>query len=1769
MRGRVAHRVSRSVLALGVLVLVCWTSVLSAGAAIVREPYLQQVTPTSVTVVWRTDLTSASDSQVQYGLASGGVQAWGAWASTASATAVIPPSNPNVRDHIVTITTSVTPGTKYFYAVGTGTDAQQGGGTVEHFFVTAPTVGTTTPFRAWIFGDSGEGPQPPEGTGDGDQERVRDAMVTETLTNPPDIILHAGDIAYNDGTDLEFTTNHFAMYQNILRHTPSWPTLGNHEAVSAPSAGVGPYYEAHVLPTGSSGTEAYYSFDYANVHFIVLDSMTSDRGTGDAMLAWLASDLGATSQDWVIALFHHPPYTKGSHDSDNVEDSGGRLTDMRENALPILEAGGVNLVLAGHSHGYERSYAIRGVYGYGNLPDFPTPDFGTLLGNGNILNAGDGNPNAGGDGAYQDGTVYVVAGHGGRSIVTPSGHPVMFFSEGRFGSVLLDINGTVLTGRNVRDDGSITDLFAINLPPANQPPTIITPPANVMVTEPNSATFRVVATGSAPLSYQWRRNGSNIPGATGSVYTLSATTVAADNGAQFDVVVANGVSNVTSAPATLTVHASPVPAWTAAAQNPAGIWRDSGFDNRTFRTVLKGTAITASGTPVQVTFRGRSSGSYTLENLSLVQRDGVTLNGVGPLTPVTFGGATSVTVPAGGTVTSDPIAFTLTPGQDVFLTFWVPLGSSGVYRDGGTETAAWYVNGTDVSAEVDWTLLTLSGTKTHVYDAELVEVSPAPDTTAPVLSTATVTGTNLVLTYNELLDPASLPIGTDFSIGTDGVGQTVNAVVGVTGTDVILTLTPGVAEGDTVTVTYTAGAVGARIQDGATNPADNLSGQPVTNNTAVVPVPAWTAAAQNPAGIWRDSGFDNRTFRTVLKGTAITASGTPVQVTFRGRSSGSYTLENLSLVQRDGVTLNGVGPLTPVTFGGATSVTVPAGGTVTSDPIAFTLTPGQDVFLTFWVPLGSSGVYRDGGTETAAWYVNGTDVSAEVDWTPLTLSGTKTHVYDAELVEVSPVPDTTAPVLSTATVTGTNLVLTYNELLDPASLPIGTDFSVGTDGVAQTVNAVVGVTGTDVILTLTPGVAPGDTVTVSYTAGTNPIQDGATNPAGNLSGQAVTNSTTDTTAPVLSTATVTGTSLVLNYIEANGLDTGSTPATTDFAIGNSGEAQTVSAVVVTANDVTLTLTPGVAEGDTVTVSYTAGTNPIQDGATNPADNLSGQPVTNSTTDTTAPVLSTATVTGTNLVLTYNELLDPASLPIGTDFSIGTDGVAQTVNAVVGVTGTDVILTLTPGVAPGDTVTVTYTAGAVGARIQDGATNPADNLSGQPVTNNTAVVPVPAWTAAAQNPAGIWRDSGFDNRTFRTVLKGTAITASGTPVQVTFRGRSSGSYTLENLSLVQRDGVTLNGVGPLTPVTFGGATSVTVPAGGTVTSDPIAFTLTPGQDVFLTFWVPLGSSGVYRDGGTETAAWYVNGTDVSAEVDWTLLTLSGTKTHVYDAELVEVSPVPDTTAPVLSTATVTGTNLVLTYNELLDPASLPIGTDFSIGTDGVGQTVNAVVGVTGTDVILTLTPGVAEGDTVTVTYTAGAVGARIQDGATNPADNLSGQPVTNNTAVVPVPAWTAAAQNPAGIWRDSGFDNRTFRTVLKGTAITASGTPVQVTFRGRSSGSYTLENLSLVQRDGVTLNGVGPLTPVTFGGATSVTVPAGGTVTSDPIAFTLTPGQDVFLTFWVPLGSSGVYRDGGTETAAWYVNGTDVSAEVDWTPLTLSGTKTHVYNAELVEVLPAP
>lgn len=88
--------------------------------------------------------------------------------------------------------------------------------------------------------------------------------------------------------------------------------------------------------------------------------------------------------------------------------------------------------------------------------------------------------------------------------------------------------------------------------PSDSAPSISTAPLSQSVLTPGAATFTVAATGTAPLNYQWKRNGTDIAGATAASYTTAATAVG-DNGASFTVVVSNAKGSVTSAAATLSV----------------------------------------------------------------------------------------------------------------------------------------------------------------------------------------------------------------------------------------------------------------------------------------------------------------------------------------------------------------------------------------------------------------------------------------------------------------------------------------------------------------------------------------------------------------------------------------------------------------------------------------------------------------------------------------------------------------------------------------------------------------------------------------------------------------------------------------------------------------------------------------------------------------------------------------------------------------------------------------------------------------------------------------------------------------------------------------------------------------------------------------------------------------------------------------------------------------------------------------------------------------
>ena len=163
---------------------------------------------------------------------------------------------------------------------------------------------------------------------------------------------------------------------------------------------------------------------------------------------------------------------------------------------------------------------------------------------------------------------------------------------------------------------------------------------------------------------------------------------------------------------------------------------------------------------------------------------------------------------------------------------------------------------------------------------------------------------------------------------------------------------------------------------------------------------------------------------------------------------------------------------------------------------------------------------------------------------------------------------------------------------------------------------------------------------------------------------------------------------------------------------------------------TVTLASAVAVGETVTVSYTkpAIGATLQDPAGNAVATFSARAVTNNTPDTTEPTVSSAAVIRTTLTVTFNENLATGSTPAGNAFSVSArpaGGTARTIagTSTVSVSGATATVTLASAVAGGETVTVSYTRPATGARLQDPAGNAVASFTNERVTNNTPV-PLP-------------------------------------------------------------------------------------------------------------------------------------------------------------------------------------------------------------------------------------------------------------------------------------------------------------------------------------------------------------------------------------------------------------------------------------------------------------
>jgi hypothetical protein len=248
-------------------------------------------------------------------------------------------------------------------------------------------------------------------------------MLDEIQQSHPQIrfSLLGGDLTDNGDSESEWGQflDAASGYFSKVSLMPAW---GNHDGSM--------YYNFFALPdNGPAGLKKdFYSFDYGNAHFVVLDSRNN---TNEDARQWLEADLQSSSKTWKFAMFHHPAYP-AFDDNKTIDDS------IRENWVPILEDNGVDMVFVGHQHEYMRTYPIF---------------------QGEALSD-----------SSRDGIVYVMGNSGSKVYEGGSGFPYIACEESGSNYQVIDIDGAVLTMRSIKADGQLIESYSIDK-------SLLSPPA--------------------------------------------------------------------------------------------------------------------------------------------------------------------------------------------------------------------------------------------------------------------------------------------------------------------------------------------------------------------------------------------------------------------------------------------------------------------------------------------------------------------------------------------------------------------------------------------------------------------------------------------------------------------------------------------------------------------------------------------------------------------------------------------------------------------------------------------------------------------------------------------------------------------------------------------------------------------------------------------------------------------------------------------------------------------------------------------------------------------------------------------------------------------------------------------------------------------------------------------------------------------------------------------------------------------------------------------
>ncbi len=364
------------------------------GAQIMRGPFLQQQNPDSMNVVWFTDSTSTG--QVEWGLTTG----YGN----------LTQSTPSGTRHEVAAT-GLSADTLYHYRVRCDGVPL----TDDATFRTAPP-GSATAVSFTFVGDSCSAPSNCTAT--------FNAMLPEVANG---FCITLGDLAGRGEDNItDYWQSHFfTPAASFIKHVCMYTTIGNHELYDETATYVYPtrYLYNWSQPTASSGSEFYYSFDKAHVHFVSIDTFWSSYAAGSAQRNWLANDLAVTTRPWKIVFGHDGPYI-------SEDGSSHGSSTMRTHLVPLFAQYDVDLYLHGHYHNYERN----------------------MIGGVNYIDQGTGGQPWSSKHA-DDSQSYVQA-----------------YADQNYCFSRFDIQGNRLIGRCIKtSDGTILDGFQIDKPPIGMP----------------------------------------------------------------------------------------------------------------------------------------------------------------------------------------------------------------------------------------------------------------------------------------------------------------------------------------------------------------------------------------------------------------------------------------------------------------------------------------------------------------------------------------------------------------------------------------------------------------------------------------------------------------------------------------------------------------------------------------------------------------------------------------------------------------------------------------------------------------------------------------------------------------------------------------------------------------------------------------------------------------------------------------------------------------------------------------------------------------------------------------------------------------------------------------------------------------------------------------------------------------------------------------------------------------------------------------------------